>query len=61
MNSYPFSKRLMIITYSTSLVVMMGYALWLYKMGSYQSLWVPAFVTLVLLARISHEGIKRSG
>lgn len=52
MNSYPFSKRLMTITYITSLAVMMGYTLWLYKMGSYRSLWVPAFVTLVLLAAL---------
>ncbi|RUR40790.1 diguanylate cyclase domain-containing protein [Vreelandella populi] len=47
-----FPKRLMTLAYSASLVLMMGYALWLYGMGNYQSLSIPAFLTLLLLAAL---------
>ncbi|MBZ5488328.1 GGDEF domain-containing protein [Halomonas aquamarina] len=52
MSLHPFPNRLMTLAYSASLVLMVGYALWLYAMGNYLSLLVPAFMTLLLLAAL---------
>lgn len=49
---HPFPRRLMTLAYSASLILMVVYALWLYGMGNYQSLPIPAFLTLLLLAAL---------
>lgn len=61
MTEYPLSRRLMSLAYGASLVLMVGYATWLYGLGNYRHLLIPTFVTLLLLAALLihlGQGIK---
>lgn len=57
MNEQRFPKRLMTLAYSASILLMAGYSLWLYAMGDYSDLLIPAFMTLLLMsALLMHIG-----
>ncbi|MDQ7729889.1 diguanylate cyclase domain-containing protein [Halomonas sp. SpR8] len=57
MIEYHISKRLMTLAYGASIVLMAGYALWLYAMGDYRELLIPTFTTLLLIsALLMHIG-----
>lgn len=45
-------KRLMTLAYTSSIALMVGYALWLYAMGDYRDLLIPTFMTLLLMAAL---------
>ena len=50
-------KRLMTLAYTSSIALMVGYALWLYAMGDYRDLLIPTFMTLLLMsALLMHIG-----
>ncbi|WP_404377477.1 diguanylate cyclase domain-containing protein [Vreelandella aquamarina] len=48
----PPPKRLMTVVYSASMVIMVGYTLWLYAMGSYRDLLIPLFLSMLLLVSL---------
>lgn len=57
MNEQHIPKRLMTLAYSASILLMAGYTLWLYAMGDYSDLLIPAFMTLLLMsALLMHIG-----
>ncbi|HSP31481.1 MAG TPA: diguanylate cyclase, partial [Halomonas sp.] len=57
MTEYYIPKRLMTLAYGASIVLMTGYALWLYAMGDYRDLLIPTFTTLLLIsALLMHMG-----
>lgn len=46
------SMQLVTLAYSSSVVIMAAYTLWLYAMGDYGDLLIPLFVTLLLLTAL---------
>ncbi|UYV20382.1 diguanylate cyclase [Halomonas qaidamensis] len=48
----PLHRQLMTFAYTSSVILVAGYTLWLYGMGNYRDLLVPMFVTLLLLAAL---------
>ncbi|MGO2054508.1 MAG: diguanylate cyclase, partial [Halomonadaceae bacterium] len=57
MIEHHISRRLMTLAYGASIVLMAGYALWLYAMGNYRALLIPTFTTLLLVsALLMHIG-----
>ncbi|TVP50788.1 MAG: diguanylate cyclase [Halomonas sp.] len=52
MTEHHISNRLMTLAHGSSIVVMIGYTLWLYAMGEYRDLLIPTFTTLLLVAAL---------